>query len=176
MYFIYCRAHSDDKILQYGSPDNLSRPGGPMSQANFVSNSTGTAFHLLADKSTVASLIFSIGTNCSHSLAEASSTSPTTFNTSDLNAPKPEQAVEYYRASSAVLTLDGYNNTATLSNDTNTPDAPLPTGIDTTLLICLNQTIGFSVPISNAGLRSAGTGTGVIGLFWVLSFLARNLL
>lgn len=176
MYFIYCRAHSDDKILQYGSPDNLSRPGGPMSQANFVSNSTGTAFHLLADKSTVASLIFSIGTNCSHSLAEASSTSPTTFNTSDLNAPKPEQAVEYYRASSAVLTLDGYNNTAMLSNDTNTPDAPLPTGIDTTLLICLNQTIGFSVPISNAGLRSAGTGTGVIGLFWVLSFLARNLL
>jgi hypothetical protein len=148
-----------------------------MSQANFVSNSTSTAFHLLADNSTVTSLISSIGANCSYSLASASSTSPTAFNASDINSPKPEQAVEYYRASSVVLTLDGYNNSGALSNDTNAPDTPLPMGIDTTLLNCLNLTIGLSVPISNSGARwSTGSVVGMIGVFGVLSFLAGNVM
>jgi hypothetical protein len=77
-----------------------------------------------------------------------------------------------------VLTLDGYNDTAALSNDTNAPDTPLPTNIDTTLLDCLNQTIGLSVPLVDAaGARwTAAPGMGAIGLFWVVWLLVGNMI
>ena len=149
-----------------------------MTQANFVSNGTNTTFHLLADNSTVTSLISTIDGNCSSSLSSSSSTTAVPYNTSDPNAPRPEQAVEYYRASSVVLTLDGYNNTAALSDDSNAADTPLPTNIDTTLLDCLNQTIGLSVPLVDAaGARWAtGPGMGAVGLFWVAWLLIGNIL
>jgi len=163
---------------EYGDPSNSSRPGGPMTQANFISNSTNTTFHLLADNSTVSSLISTIDTNCSSHLSSSSSTTAIAYNSSDPNAPQPQQAVQYYRASSVVLTLDGYNDTAALSNDTNALDTPLPTNIDTTLLDCLNQTIGLSVPlIDAAGVRwTAAPGMGAIGLFWVAWLLVGNLI
>jgi hypothetical protein len=86
--------------------------------------------------------------------------------------------VEYYRASSVVLTLDGYNDTAALSNDTNAVDTPLPTNIDTTLLDCLNQTIGLSVPLIDAAGSTWATtpGMGAIGLFWVVWLLVGNVI
>ena len=59
----------------------------------------------------------------------------------------PQQVIQYYRASSAVLTLDGYNNSATFSSNESASDSPLPQNIDTTLLECLNQTIGSAVPL-----------------------------
>ncbi|KAI0063858.1 hypothetical protein BV25DRAFT_1990437 [Artomyces pyxidatus] len=139
---------------EYGEPDNSTRPGGPMAQAQFQSNSTGSIFHVLSDNSTVASLITSINANCSSDLSLSnSSTVPTAYDATNATDPKPEQAVQYYRSSSVVLTLDGYNDTAALNNDTNAPATPLPSGIDTTLLGCLNDTIGSSVPLVDAGLR-----------------------
>lgn len=150
-----------------------------MVQANFLSNVTGTTFHLLADNATVTSLLSSIGTNCSSSnLSPSSSTSATPLNTSDPSAPKPEQAIQYYRASSVVLTLDGYNNTAVFSSDSNAVDTPLPTGIDTTLLNCLNETIGLAVPlVDGTGARwSTGPGAAAISLFWILWFLLGNMI
>jgi hypothetical protein len=149
-----------------------------MTQANFVSNYTNTTFHLLADNSTVTSLISILDTNCSAHLSTSSSTTAVAFNPSDPNAPQPQQAVQYYRASSVVLTLDGYNDTATLSNDVNASDTPLPTNIDMTLLDCLNQTIGLSVPLVDAAAARwmAIPGTGLIGLFWVVWLLVGNLI
>lgn len=150
-----------------------------MVQAVFISNTTSSTFHLLADNSTVTSLISSIGTNCSSSnLSASSSTSAVLLNASDPNTPKPEQAIQYYRASSVVLTLDGYNNTAALSDDSNAVDTPLPTGIDTTLLYCLNQTIGLAVPlVDGAGaMWSTGPGLAAISLFWILWFMLGNML
>ncbi|EGO04088.1 hypothetical protein SERLA73DRAFT_175836 [Serpula lacrymans var. lacrymans S7.3] len=155
---------------EYGDSTNTSRVGGPMVEATFVSNSTNTTFHLLSDNSTVSSLLTSIDSNCSSSLSSSSSTSPVPFNQSASGVPKPEQAVQYYRASSVVLTLDGYNNSATLSNDTSAPDSPLPSGIDTTLLDCLNQTILQAAPlVDGAGMRwSAPSSAGLVGLVWVM--------
>lgn len=162
----------DSSQFQYGDSYNTSRVGGPMAEVTFTSNSTNTTFHVLSDNSTVSSLITSIGANCSSSLSSSSSTSPHVYNASAPGAPRPEQAIQYYRASSVVLTLDGYNNSATLSSNPNATDSPLPSGIDTTLLNCLNQTIALSAPlVSGADLRwSTGpsSSTSLLGLLWLV--------
>ncbi|KAI6112595.1 hypothetical protein F5141DRAFT_1063000 [Pisolithus sp. B1] len=106
---------------EYGDAYNTSRFGGPLMEVTFISNSSSpnTTFHVLSDNSTVTSLIQSIDANCSHYLSSSSSSSPMPFNVSSANAPQPQQAIQYYRASSVVLTLDGYNNSAIFSNNTN---------------------------------------------------------
>ncbi|KZP03379.1 hypothetical protein FIBSPDRAFT_845031 [Athelia psychrophila] len=160
---------------EYGDCSNSSRPGGSMTQATFMSNSTGTTFYLLADNSTVAALITTIDANCT--LSPLSSTAPTSHSCSDPNALQPEQAIQYYRASSVVLALSGYNNSAAYSSDENAAASALPSGIDMTLLNCLNQTIGVSVPLVNgAGPAWAGSGMGALGLFWMLWLLLGTVL
>lgn len=146
-----------------------------MTEATFASNSANTTFHILSDNSTVSSLIFSIDANCSSFLSDSSSTSPQIYNTLVLGSPQPEQAIQYYRASSIVLTLDGYFNLATLSINPNATDFSLPSGIDMTLLDCLNQTIGLSAPlVSSAGLPRRSTGpssTSLLGLLWLVCWM-----
>ena len=118
-----------------------------MFQAQFVSNTTNSTFHVVSDNSTVTALIPSIYANCT--LGPGSSASATAFNAT-ASDPRPEQAIEYYRASTVVLTLDGYNNTVVLGNQPNTTAVPLPSGVDMTLLNCLNYTIGEAVPLISA--------------------------
>jgi len=82
--------------------------------------------------------------------------------------------VQYYRASSVVLTLDGYNNTAALSNDTNATNTPLPASVNTTFLDCLNQTIGAAVPLIDASARLWGQpahGMGMMSVIWLMWYL-----
>ncbi|KAJ7791281.1 hypothetical protein B0H14DRAFT_3500625 [Mycena olivaceomarginata] len=69
-----------------------------------------------------------IAANCSSFLMQSSitATTPTPFNASS---------------------LDGYNNTVVFMAENSTSDTPLPTGIDTNLLDCLNVTIGIAVPL-----------------------------
>ncbi|KAM5543616.1 hypothetical protein V8D89_002867 [Ganoderma adspersum] len=159
----------DDR--EYGEPNNTTRPGGPMTQATFSSNTTTppSTFHVVADNTTVTSLIASIQANCS--ISSNSSTVPVPFNAS-ASDPLPEQAVQYFRASSVALTLDGYNNTAALAanaNDSTPAPAPLPSGVDTALLDCLNATIGEAVPLfadSASGLPMPSMG--LVGLVYVI--------
>ncbi|KAJ7761500.1 hypothetical protein DFH07DRAFT_815202 [Mycena maculata] len=166
--------HSD---TEYGSADNTSRPGGVMMTAAFQSNSTNAStFRILADNITVVDLIADITANCSTSLSSSSDTLPSPYNDTTTLPPQPEQVVEYYRASSIALSLDGYNNTAIFEAE-GTPDVPLPTNIDTTLLDCLNQTIGLAAPlIDSAGsqweaLPNNITLLGLIWLIWLSTFL-----
>lgn len=142
---------------EYGIANDTSRFGGPLMEATFISNSSSpnTTFHVLSDNSTVTSLIQSIDANCSHYLSSSSSSSPIPFNVSSANAPQPQQAIQYYRASSVVLTLDGYNNSATFSSNTNVTDSPLPSNMDTNLSVCLNQTIALAVPLINGAFPSS---------------------
>ncbi|KAG0697230.1 hypothetical protein DFH29DRAFT_1022990 [Suillus ampliporus] len=158
---------------EYGDSFNTSRLGGPMAQANFISNSTGSTFHLLSDNSTVGSLIDSINTNCSSHLSSSSSKSPSPYNSTASGSPQLEQAIQYYRSSSIVLTLDGYNNSATFNSIANTTDSPLPSGVDTTLLNCLNYTIGQAAPlIDGASSRFISPPClGFVSLVWILWFL-----
>ncbi|KZP09696.1 hypothetical protein FIBSPDRAFT_873340, partial [Athelia psychrophila] len=97
----------------YGDTSNTTRPGGPMAMATFILNSDNTTFWVIADNSTVAALITTIDTNCTLYLSSASSPSPVPLSAvSSTSVPQPEQAVQYYRASSVVLSLAGYNNSA----------------------------------------------------------------
>jgi hypothetical protein len=100
-----------------------------------------------------------------------------------------EQAVQYYRASSFMLVLSSYNNTASLApTDGNATapaagiDIPLPIGTNTTFLNCLNSTIGEAVPIMDAevsnsmppfvgaapGTLHAVEGLNAIGMLWLV--------
>ncbi|KAF6763879.1 hypothetical protein DFP72DRAFT_873661, partial [Ephemerocybe angulata] len=156
---------------EYGNPRNGSRPGGEQQTATFISNNPQTTFRVLADTTTVTSLIQSIKEDCGSSLASQDITA-TAYDGSDVGLPKPEQVVQYYRASSVALSLDGYNNSAAFTDDTSTPDTALPTNIDTNLLNCLNTTIGNEVPLVD-GAMSALTQSnlglvGAIGLVWAL--------
>ncbi|KAJ7866906.1 hypothetical protein B0H13DRAFT_2560431 [Mycena leptocephala] len=156
--------HSDE----YGQPDNSSRPGGPMAAAVFQSNSTGATFRLVADNSTVADLMPEITANCSHLLVPTSisATTPMPFNAS---TEKPEQVVQYYRASSVALSLDGYNNSAVFAPENSTADTPLPSSVDTNLLDCLNGTIGLAVPlVDSARSTMSAPNLGLITLVLLL--------
>jgi hypothetical protein len=108
---------------------------------------------------------------------------------------RPEQVVQYYRASSFALSLDIYNNTASLpvnqpkDNDTAPSvlaDTPLPAGLNKAFLACLNATIGFSVPLIEAKTSQAlskgtlaviiiGSIFGAILLFVGLTLLVFHL-
>lgn len=166
----FCRVtFTEVNGCQYGRPDNSSRPGGPMTEATFVSATMNSTFHILSDNTTVASLIASVSANCSSLINNSSSSSlnssPWPFNSSDPWSPRPEQAVQYYRASSVVLTLEGYNNSATLSDNTNQSDDAIPTWTDTNLLYCLNETIGVSVPLIDGA--SAWTSPSMSSLVFI---------
>jgi hypothetical protein len=139
-----------------------------MQDAAFKSNTTGTIFRVLSDNSTVISLIQDINTNCSKYLTSDSAKAPTDFNDSNNPNVRPEQVIQYYRASSVVLSLDGYNNSAVFV-DSNVPDTPLPSGIDTNLLDCLNYTIGTNVPLINgANPMLVVPNISLLGLFYVV--------
>lgn len=143
-----------------------------MVQAVFPDMSSNNTFHLLADSSTVTSLIDSVAANCT--LGNLTAIAVTSLNSSDPSQPRPEQAVQYFRASSVVLTLDGYNDTAALSNDSSVSDTPLPSWVDTQFMDCLNQTIGAAVPlIDGAGMAVAPTSLafGAATMIWILLHL-----
>jgi len=134
---------------------------------------------VLSDKNTVESLIGSLKSNCSSNLNQTGTSNSTTPFTNQSTVPLPEQALQYYRASSVVLTLNGYNDTAALNN-TQDPNAsrlsaPLPNGTDTTLLTCLNETLGLAVPLVDAGVGSGPPAMYPLVLTWVLVSVARSL-
>lgn len=78
----------------------------------------------------------------------------------------PFNAVQYYRSSSFVLSLDGYNNTLpdievqdasqNFSVPTETP-AALPSGVNQTYFDCLNNTIGSYVGLIDSDYASSAT-------------------
>ncbi|KAF7764084.1 hypothetical protein Agabi119p4_8621 [Agaricus bisporus var. burnettii] len=161
---------------EYGDIHNTSRPGGPLMIATFPSNSnSNSTFRLLADSSTVSSLISDVVGACGSQITNASSIAPSTYN--DAGPPGPGQTVQYYRASSIALSLDSYNNTAAFSNDTNAQNSPLPSNIDSTLLGCLNDTIGQNAPLVDGafGLKfSSPSNLLLVVLVWVVSRLVSH--
>ncbi|KAF5356884.1 hypothetical protein D9756_006833 [Leucocoprinus leucothites] len=161
---------------EYGDTHNSSRPGGALVTATFPSSTNGNStFRIMSDNSTVVSLLADITSSCGSSISSPSTITPTSYN--DSGPPLPGQAVQYYRASSIVLSLDSYNNSAVYSNDTNAPPSPLPSNADTTLLSCLNNTIGNSAPLVDGayGLRwSSPSGFGLVALVWAISRLVSQ--
>ena len=136
-----------------------------MTTVTFVSPATNSTFYLLADNTTVTSLVNSITDECTVSVF--STTTPAPYNASaDSSHPRPEQVIQYYRASSVALALEGYNDTSALSENQTAPDVPLPSWVDHTMLGCLNKTIGDQVPLVNDA--SLHAGNPVLALFVML--------
>ncbi|KAI0070483.1 hypothetical protein K474DRAFT_1670025 [Panus rudis PR-1116 ss-1] len=137
---------------EYGEPNNSSRPGGPMVTSSIVSSSSNNTFHIVADETTVTLLMPVIKFNCTNfNINEtASPSTPSPYNSSGPLQPRPEQVVQYYRASSVALTLDGYNDTTALQDEPTGPDVPIPSWVDGNLLNCINKTIGAAVPLVDA--------------------------
>ncbi|KDR70410.1 hypothetical protein GALMADRAFT_144709 [Galerina marginata CBS 339.88] len=191
---------------EYGSPSNTSRPGGQLTTVSFTSaldtssssldttttttpSQAGMTYRILSDNSTIADLVPHILSSCSVLLSIPAS-SNTMANYTGFDAPHPEEIIQYYRASSIALSMDGYNNSATYpftgnSDGTeNPPDSPLPTTADLNLMDCLNQTIGTDAPLADAAhsqnlADSAGSVlhlpnfsvAGVVGLLWLFRLL-----
>lgn len=178
---------------EYGPENNSSRPGGAESTAVIQSNSTTLSnstntYQILGDSDSVRAVLDALVFNCSVVNSTISS-----YNANATGSPQPEQAIQYYRASSFVLFLDGYNNTAALASNqpasnttaSNVTDTPLPSGIDETFLTCLNVTIGNAVPMTNdqssgalAGVLGAGVGApiwSVLSLFWLTWMLGKHM-
>ncbi|KAF8983195.1 hypothetical protein BDQ17DRAFT_1378257 [Cyathus striatus] len=128
---------------EYGKPANSSRPGGPLTTAQFHSKISNSTYHLLADEGTIHSLISSVQSNCSPLLSGTVSTAP--YNGTNSS---PEEAVQYYRASSVVLALSDFDNSC--SATAGQLYGSLPTGTDLKLLQCLNSTVGQTVPLADA--------------------------
>ena len=135
-----------------------------MATAALQSSSTDTTLRIVSDNSTVVDLITAIKSNCSSYLNPAgTSSSPSPY----VDTPKPEQVIQYYRASSIALALDGYNNTAALQEE-GTPSLPLPTNIDMNMVDCVNQTVGVAAPLVNgANMPYAVPNLGYLGLIYV---------
>ncbi|KAF7314315.1 hypothetical protein MKEN_00904100 [Mycena kentingensis (nom. inval.)] len=153
---------------EYGRSNNSSRPGGPIVTAAFQSLDTKTTLRILADNTTVVALITDISANCSDLTTGVPT--PASWDDEGTAPPQPEQMVQYYRASSIALSLDGYNNTAIFEAE-GTPDVALPSGIDAVLLDCVNQTIGAAAPLIDAGSTlPAPSMLGIVSLIWISSF------
>ena len=134
---------------------------------------------VLADKSTVSSLIGTVDANCSSHLSKDNTSSSPTPYTNQSTAPGPEQAIQYYRASSVALVLDGYdsgvlNGTQNL-NASVAPVSSLPDGTDITLLRCLNDTIGLGVPLIDAGFRTGPPAVCTLVIAWLLAGVFRSM-
>lgn len=134
------------------------RPGGALVEAIVQPswNTSSVTYRVIGDNVSVTTVFDALVANCSI----ANSTSAVSaFTPSPLTWPLPEQVIQYYRASSFAVSLDGYNNTAALvsnmpvsnSSGPNTlVDTPFPTNINMTLLQCINATVGASVPLVDA--------------------------
>lgn len=117
-------------------------------------NTNNVIFRIVGDNSSVAAVYAVLIANCT---AANTSGAITAFTPSTSTYPLPEQVIQWYRASTFALSLDIYNNSASLlanmpASDSSpalplSADTPLPSGLNTTFLECVNATVGASVPL-----------------------------
>lgn len=136
----------------YGPANNSSRPGGELQSytllptwttplaATGVQGPANNTFGLYGDQQSLNDIVPILVGTCNVAYTYGQNFTPSPFN-----------AVEYYRESSFVLTLDNYNNSVPDisvqdASQSFTPSeqepAPLPAAVNLTYFNCLNATIG----------------------------------
>lgn len=146
---------------EYGDAKNGSRPGGAQKVAAFTVGSE--TFRILADGESVEALAEVCKEVCAAGLEEDFTIED--YDGANEEPPRPEQVVQYYRASSIALSLDSYNNSAVFEEET-IPDSPL--NIDTAAqgaLACFNTTIGEYAPLIEEGAGVSLGSPSVLALF-----------
>ncbi|KAG8696199.1 hypothetical protein FRC11_000906, partial [Ceratobasidium sp. 423] len=151
---------------EYGPANSTDRPGGPMYTAKIFTTdpkfNTLDVYRILGDRDSVNVVLSALRDECSVESGAVLGYDPSAFNSS-CALPHVESIVQYYRASSFALSLDGYINPAAavtpaaLSNDTEQlvsslgSPTPLPASINYVFFDCLNQTVGKSLPLLEPG-------------------------
>jgi hypothetical protein len=138
----------------------------------------------MGDRESVLSVTDSLVSACKIVRPIPYSYKPTLGDNTNDSRPKPEQIIQYYRASSFILSLDGYNNTFALPSNApsnnndgprNTTMVPLPNISDRNFLNCVNSTIGDKIPLIQPDpALSAGAITGIVfaGIFAIVILFA----
>lgn len=131
-------------------------------------SSTPEVYRLVGDRSSLSPVLDALVTNCSVTNASLSLFDPRASSAH----PLPAEVVQWYRASSFALALDGHTNLASsatnISADPPLPlslDTPLPAALNATFLACLNATIGAAVPLlasAKFNKLSAGAIAGIV--------------
>lgn len=152
-----------------------------------ANNTANLTFRIIGDNASISAVYAVLVVNCS---VANTSTAISTFTPSLTRYPLPEQIVQWYRASTFALSLDAYNNSASLLSNMPPSDAapalplssdtPLPSGLDMAFLQCVNATIGASVPLVGppVGQHFSGlaiAGVVLMGIGFVLSVLSTAL-
>ncbi|CEL55088.1 hypothetical protein RSOLAG1IB_01096 [Rhizoctonia solani AG-1 IB] len=177
---------------EYGPPNSTDRPGGPMHTAMVIEASpnynNSDAYRLLGDRDSVNIVLSALRKKCGAAGYAVFDYDPSVTD-SAYSLPRIESIIQFYRASSFALSLDGYNNLAAavtpaaLHNNTGQlvasllPPSPLPPHINHTFLACINQTVGTSLPlldqqsINSSVTRSEITGSMIACMHLVLLIL-----
>ncbi|CAE6478806.1 unnamed protein product [Rhizoctonia solani] len=153
---------------EYGPANSTDRPGGPMYAATIFSDdpkyNTSEVYRLLGDRDSVTAVFSALRQKCSV-VGDVVAYDPSSDNSSH-TLPRVESIIQYYRASSFALSLDGYTNSAAavtpaaLTNNTGQlvtsllPPTPFPGSINPMLLDCINRTVGTSLPLLDQGSSS----------------------
>ncbi|KIM27319.1 hypothetical protein M408DRAFT_24545 [Serendipita vermifera MAFF 305830] len=137
---------------------DVLRPGGPLVTVSVTPNpSTNEVYQLVGDRDSVMFMISDLVDWC-----HATPQWPQIFSASG-NATRPENVIQYYRASSFALTFAGYNNTAALGAASSTASVPLPDSIvNSPFLACINDTIAVALPILDWPRDAKGLSAGAI--------------
>ncbi|KAJ3502153.1 hypothetical protein NLJ89_g9016 [Agrocybe chaxingu] len=159
---------------EYGSMNDTKRPGGPLVQVAIYNSSAEPRFtyRVISDSDTGKSLYSTLTARCAKNSLRVDS--PVAINSNGSVATLPSEAIQYYRASSVVLTLDGYNNTAIYdTTEPFDPSAPLPSGLNLSELGCINSTIGDTVLLAGGSAIRPQTTLTLLAflLVWVFSHL-----
>jgi len=111
--------------------------------------------HVVADNATIQFLHAVMVDSCTNINANRNGvikTEPRPYTTnSTAGVLVPQDAVQYYRASSVVLLLEGYNNTDALLAAGSGLMPPIPAIVSPYFLRCVNETIGTTAPLVGRG-------------------------
>ncbi|CAE6513493.1 unnamed protein product [Rhizoctonia solani] len=141
---------------EYGPANSTDRPGGPMYTASILTIdskfNTSDVYRILGDQDSINAILSALHEKCSVANGTVLGYSPSTRHSSR-DLPHVESIVQFYRASSFALSLDGYINSAALPNNTKQlvsslgSPTPLPIGIDQygDLLVTSNDPTGAMI-------------------------------
>ncbi|KIM27317.1 hypothetical protein M408DRAFT_49405, partial [Serendipita vermifera MAFF 305830] len=155
---------------------DVLRPGGPLVLVSLSSNPnnwpnipTTEVYQLVGDRDLGMFMMSDLADWCHAKPQWPQAFSPTASGNATTQ-PKPENVIQYYRASSFALTFAEYNNTAALgAAASSTASVPLPDLIvNSSFLACINDTIAVAQPIldwprnSDSKGLSAGAIAGIV--------------